>query len=48
MDIDVDQQGQKAKIYQKMNGTYNKYNEIDEITVPDEVKNSATELPVPS
>lgn len=46
MDLEIEQNGQKSKIKQNIKGTYSKYNEIGEITVPEEIKNNAMEMPM--
>lgn len=46
LDINVDQGGEQAQIYQKMSGNYSKHNEISEITVPHNVIENAEEMPM--
>ncbi|MEG9295406.1 DUF6612 family protein [Mangrovibacillus sp. Mu-81] len=44
MDFDMEIEGEKVQSVQKMNGSYSKINEIDDITIPAEVKESAVEI----
>ncbi|QHE53334.1 DUF6612 family protein [Pontibacillus sp. HMF3514] len=46
MDLEIEQNGEKSIIKEKIHATYSKYNEIEEITVPEEVKNNAQEMPM--
>ncbi|ARI76732.1 DUF6612 family protein [Halobacillus mangrovi] len=47
MDYTLEQGGQKMDIQQKMFGEYSKFNEIGEITIPQEVKDKAKEIEGP-
>jgi hypothetical protein len=44
MDFDMEIEGEKVQTVQKMKGSYSKINEIDDITLPAEVKNGAVEM----
>lgn len=45
MNMTIEQNGQKVTVDQSMNGTYSQFNEIGEITVPEEVIQNAKEMP---
>lgn len=44
MEMDISAEGETIKIVQHMNGQYSEYNEIDEITIPQEVLDTAEEI----
>jgi hypothetical protein len=44
MNIDMEIEGEKVQSVQKMKGSYTKINEIDDITIPAEVKENAVEM----
>ncbi|UOR11861.1 DUF6612 family protein [Halobacillus amylolyticus] len=45
MDFTMEMDGEKASISQEMSGTYSKFNEVGEITIPQEVIDHAKEMP---
>ncbi|RBW67833.1 DUF6612 family protein [Bacillus taeanensis] len=45
MDMEVNAEGEKVNMTQKASGTYSNFNGVDEIVVPDEVKQNAQEMP---
>ncbi|SDK08876.1 DUF6612 family protein [Sediminibacillus albus] len=47
MDLDVDENGVTTNIVQTFDATYSKFNQLDEIKVPQEAIDSAEEMPVP-
>ncbi|SIS44055.1 DUF6612 family protein [Salimicrobium flavidum] len=47
MDITIEEEGQTVHMTQESNITYSDYNNIGELTVPDEVMNNAEEMDVP-
>lgn len=44
MDFDMEIEGEKVQSVQKMTGSYSKFNEIEDITIPAEVKENAVEM----
>ncbi len=46
MNLEIDQNGETSTIKQHIEATYSKYNEIEEITVPEKVKKNAKEMPM--
>jgi len=46
MDLEIDQNGETSTINEHIQATYSKYNQIEEITVPEEIKENAQEMPM--
>ncbi|MFC0523942.1 DUF6612 family protein [Pontibacillus salicampi] len=47
MDLSMEQNGTTADMKQEVQATYSKYNEVGEITVPEDIKNNAKEMSMP-
>ncbi|WP_077625007.1 DUF6612 family protein [Sediminibacillus massiliensis] len=47
MDMEIDEQGNKTNLTQKMDATYSKFNELGTIEVPQEIKDSAEDMEMP-